>query len=262
MSCNSTLVHDSKTARVKVNNGCVMTRFWQSIIFLTIFPTPSVKWESGDLGRAGGYFPLVGLLIGLILLAAWWGLGLVLPEMVTAVLVVALWAVLTGGLHLDGLADCGDGLLAAVSPERRLEILKDSRIGAFGAIALVLHLLLKVVVVASLAHPVGLLLAPTVGRWLILPTAKRPLARPSGMGSEFAQTLSAQSILLGGIVPIVLAAVIGWAGVIAFCTATLLAGLLWRFCDNRLGGITGDVFGLVIESTETVTLLVLLAMVS
>jgi len=105
--------------------------FWQATTFLTTIPTPPQTWESGDLGRAGGAFPLVGLCLGGLLCLAWWGLNIVFPTMITAVLVVMLWAILTGGLHLDGLADCGDGLLATVSTERRLAILKDSRIGAF-----------------------------------------------------------------------------------------------------------------------------------
>ena len=237
----------------------VMKPLWQAMIFLTVFPTPEVDWERGDLGRAAAFFPFVGLLIGLVLLGAWWGIGLVLPELVTAVLVVVLWAVLTGGLHLDGLADCGDGLLAAVSIDRRLEILKDSRIGAFGAITLVLHLFLKVVAVASIASPIALLLAPIVGRWLILPTAKRPLARPGGMGAEFADTLSSRSIWFGAVLPVVFAAVIGISGVWALCLPFLLTGGIWRLAKNRLGGITGDVFGLVVELAETVVLLSLIA---
>ena len=232
-----------------------MKRFWQATTFLTIIPTPTLDWERGDLGRAAAYFPLLGLLLGLALHGAWWGLGLIFPPLVTAVLVVALWAALTGGLHLDGLADCGDGLFAAVSPERRREILKDSRVGAFGAITLVLHLLLKVTLVASLASPYALWLAPMVGRWLILPTAKRPLATPNGMGAEFASTLTPKIIWLGALLPVALAAWIGNIGVVAVLVALSLTVAMWRLAHNRLGGVTGDLFGLVVEVAETAVLL-------
>ncbi len=229
--------------------------FWQALIFLTTLPTPVVDWERGDLGRAAGYFPAVGFLLGGILYGVWWGFDLFLPPLIAAVLVIILWAVLTGGLHLDGLADCGDGVLAAVSRERRLEILKDSRVGAFGAITLVLHLFLKIALVASLTNPLGLILAPVVARWLLLPTAKRPLARPGGMGAEFAATIAPRAMWLGALFPLILGAGLGWAGVLGVVSAVMMMMLIWRLAQNRLGGITGDVFGLVVEMGETAVLL-------
>ena len=229
--------------------------FWQATTFLTTIPTPPQNWERGDLGRSGVYFPLVGFCLGGLLIAAWQLFTAFLPANIAAVLIVILWAALTGGLHLDGLSDCGDGLLAAVSPERRLEILKDSRIGAFGAITLILHLFLKIAAIATLNTPIALLLATTTSRWLVLPTAKRPLARPGGMGAEFSATVTAQSMIKSVVIPALLALIIGWAGLIAFALASLVAIAIWRLAQNRLGGITGDIIGLVIELTEVVILL-------
>ena len=104
--------------------------------FLTTLPTPAVDYDPDAFSRAGGYFPWVGLLLGVILAAVYLLLDLIFPSPIVAVLAVALWALLTGGLHLDGLADCCDGSLAPVSPQRRLEIMRDPRVGAFGAIGL------------------------------------------------------------------------------------------------------------------------------
>ena len=118
--------------------------------FLTTLPTRTVVWQADLLSRAGRWFGLVGLLIGAILLAAQWLLAPWLPALPLAALQLALWAGLTGFLHLDGLADCGDGLLAPVSRERRFVIMQDSRVGAFGAVTLGLRLLLKFSVIATL----------------------------------------------------------------------------------------------------------------
>src|SRR5690606_5310276 len=131
------------------------------------------------------------------------------PDMLRGVLVVALWAVLTGGLHLDGLADCCDALPAAVSRERRLEILRDPRIGAFGATGPFLFLLLKSSTIAALVSPVpALILAPAWARWLLLLAARQPAARPGGMGAAFAMSLTWRHIWTA-LIPTV--GVLGWA---------------------------------------------------
>src|SRR5258706_5627486 len=118
--------------------------------FLTILPMRVNNIQPGDLGRAAGWFPVVGLLLGLVLSASNWLLLRVFPPALAGGLVVALWAALTGGLHLDGLADCGDGLLASATPERRLEIMRDPRLGAFGGLVLAGFLILKVLATGAL----------------------------------------------------------------------------------------------------------------
>lgn len=236
-----------------------MTEFWLALSFLTTIPTPAVPFIEGGLGRSAKWFPLVGLILGLVLAGAHWLLLLVLPESVTAVLIVALWAWLTGGLHLDGLADCGDGLLVAANRERRLEILQDSRLGAFGAIVLVLFLLAKVTAVATLPSPSNaLVLAPTVARWLLLVAARQPSARPGGMGDSFAASLTPRIFAIAAIVPVLLVVASGWRGgptVPAVLLALIATFAILRLARNRLGGVTGDVFGLVVEMSELMVLL-------
>jgi adenosylcobinamide-GDP ribazoletransferase len=199
------------------------------------------------------------MLIGGILWAAKWGFDQVFPPFLSAGLCVALWALLTGGLHLDGLADCCDGLLNASEPSRRLEIMKDPRLGSFGGAGLILHILLKTFALASLsAIPAvwGILLAPAVARWLILWAGTQPTARPGGMGADFALGLQRQAFFLAGIPPLALTILGGWRAAGAVLLAHLAAWGVFRLARARLGGLTGDVYGLTVELAELCVLLV------
>src|SRR5690606_23854022 len=106
--------------------------WWNAVAFLTTLPAPRVPFSPDGLGRAAVWFPAVGLLIGLVLCLVAWVAHYLFDPWLAGALVVAAWAALTGALHLDGLADCCDGLFAPVPPERRLEILRDPRVGGFG----------------------------------------------------------------------------------------------------------------------------------
>lgn len=242
-----------------------MSDFWLALSFLTTIPTPAAAYVEGGLGRLAKWFPWVGLVLGLILAGSQWLLALVLPAPVTAVLIIALWAWLTGGLHLDGLADCGDGLLAVAGRERRLEILKDSRLGAFGAILLVLFLLAKGTAVTFLPVPsFALVLAPVLGRWFILIAARQPSARHGGMGEWFAASLTPRTMFQAAILPLLLVVTGGWydvRAVWAVLLAALVTFLILRLARARLGGVTGDVFGLVVEMTELAVLLAFAAQI-
>lgn len=225
--------------------------------FLTILPMPALEYQPGLLGRAGRWFPLVGLVIGLSLLVAHWLLNQIFPPLLTAALVTTLWAALTGGLHLDGLADCCDGLLAATSRERRLEIMRDPRTGAFAVIGLALFLLVKVTAVAALPTALpALVLAPTCGRWLLLWVARQPAARPSGLGADFAAGLTGRALLWALLAPLALGLTFPTLHLLA--AVALAGGVTWwiiRAAGARLGGVTGDVYGLVVELSEVAVLL-------
>ncbi|HET7342314.1 MAG TPA: adenosylcobinamide-GDP ribazoletransferase, partial [Methylomirabilota bacterium] len=135
--------------------------------YLTIVPLPGRATAGlAGLGRAAPWFPVVGLALGIVLAAADAALARVFPPLLVALLVVTLWKLLTGGLHLDGLADCLDGLGGRDPVHRRL-IMSDSRIGTFGAIGLILFLMLLIVCLSGMPPPArrrALLLAPVVGR--------------------------------------------------------------------------------------------------
>jgi adenosylcobinamide-GDP ribazoletransferase len=236
-----------------------MDRFWLALGFLTTLPVPPAEYEPGGLGRAAAWFPVVGLLIGVLLVAlhavAQWLFG-PLPG---AVLVVAGWAMLTGGLHLDGLADCCDGLLASVDRQRRLEIMRDPRTGSFAVVGLVLALMAKVAAVYVLPAAVpGLLLAPTLARWWILVAALRPLARPGGLGSSFASALTRTMLVKAALVPALLLAaslLVDWRSLLSAALAGLACLGVLRLAQARIGGVTGDVYGAVVELSEIALLL-------
>ena len=237
-----------------------MKYFRLALSFLTIIPThidDEVKIE--DLGRAAGWFPLIGTLIGLLVILVRWGAGLFVSPLIAAILAVIIWSMLTGGLHLDGLADCCDGLLAAATPERRLEIMKDPRLGTFGGAGLMLHLLLKVALLSTLSGMSivwSVALATSLGRWVVLLAARQPQARLDGLGSAFASGLRWPMILVAGLLPVTLAAMAGMRGFVSVGMVCLAGLIVFRVVKRRLGGMTGDVFGLLIELSEVVVLMV------
>ena len=123
-------------------------------------------WSTGDSGRASIWYPFVGLVIGVLTWLVWKSATLVFAPLVAGVITLIVWVALTGGLHLDGLADCCDGLFASVSAERRLEIMKDPHMGTFGAVGLILVLFLKAATLASLTSDssLSILLAASLAR--------------------------------------------------------------------------------------------------
>jgi adenosylcobinamide-GDP ribazoletransferase len=234
-----------------------------AIGFLTVFPfSGKEEYRPGDLGRAAGWFPMIGAFLGVMIAAIYYGLSQVFPGMVAAALAVAVWVGLTGGLHLDGLADSCDGLLNASGRERRLEIMKDPRVGTFGALGLIMSVLLKFVCLSSLSFQqawIVLPLAAGLGRWLLIWAGKQPLARPGGMGADYSVGLNPGSFWLAASTTALLAALAGflsgWRVLGVLAAVHLIAWLIFRMAKSRLGGVTGDIFGLLVELSEVVTLL-------
>ena len=244
-----------------------MSSFWLALTFLTTLPAPRVSFDAaafdaGEFGRAGRWYPLVGLIVGGTLAGVYAVAGALFPPLLTSVLVVTAWVVLTGGLHLDGLADCCDGFFAPVDRTRRGEIMRDPRVGTFGALGLLLTLLLKIATLPATATPIpALLLTPMWARWLILPAARSPQAHPGGMGSSFAAGLTPTTLVVALIVPVT--TTLALAGLTSrFATFALavavgqLVGLgAVQLARHKLGGVSGDVLGLVVEAGEVAMLL-------
>jgi adenosylcobinamide-GDP ribazoletransferase len=226
---------------------------------LTTLPVPlPIEPTPGAVGRAAVWFPLVGALIGGLTWLTWVGVVRVLPPAVAAVLALLVWIGLTGGLHLDGLADGGDALAAAVPRERRLAILRDPRLGTFGAISLIAVILLKTTALAALAPGQGLtlVLAASLARWCVLPVGLMPTARREGMAADFALGLRPRHLLPAAMAPLALAAVMGWRGLAAVVVGLIVTAGVMALAWRRLGGSTGDVMGMTVELVETVVLLV------
>jgi adenosylcobinamide-GDP ribazoletransferase len=229
--------------------------------FLTRLPLWAGPLRDTDLGRSVAFFPVVGLVLGLVLTGVAFALQGALAPLIAAVLLVALLAALTGGLHLDGVADLFDGLGGGRGDRTRtLEIMRDSRVGAYGAAALVFVLLGKVAALAQALEQHDLLAVlafPAIARWAVTPMiAFVPYARPEGLGRAFSgeagpwQVAGASGIIV--LVVVALGARLAAPAVGAFLVVTLLA--LWL--RRRLGGVTGDVYGAAIELGEVTVLVV------
>jgi len=222
--------------------------------YLTVLPLPRSR-VAGDLGRAAGWFPVVGLGLGTCLALASLAVDRVVPPGVGAMLLVALWAALTGGLHLDGLADTCDGLGGGWSRERALSIMRDARSGPYGVIAIVLLLGLKAAALASLPEGLAwraLVLAPVLGRaGPLLLVRLCPPARPEGAGHALAACARWPTLVSGGLVAVLVAvAMLGAWGALALGVSALLAWGLAAHLRRRLGGFTGDTLGALVEVTE------------
>lgn len=231
-----------------------MNDFLVALNLLTILPIPSR--ETNISARALAFYPLVGLILGAILALFDWLLRLLLPSFVTAALVVGLWAALTGALHLDGFADACDGLFASTTRERRLEILRDVHMGAFGAAGLILLLITKVAAVASAPAIAAILIAPILGRWASVYAAAYPLARREGMAVRFGGGVTRREISIATFFTALVALMLGVYGVIALMGSFVVATLIARFALARLGGLTGDIYGMICESVEVAALVI------
>lgn len=237
-----------------------------AVRFLTILPVPGRGLDGPDtLGHAAVWFPLVGFALGLLLFAVDRLLSWLFPPLLSSLLVLTVWKLLTGGIHLDGLADCLDGL-GARDPAHLLTIMRDSRIGTFGAVGLILVLLLTLSALADLAAPVrgaGLLLAPPVGRYapLLLARTFRPASPDSGYGGAFMRAVSGAAVLVGAAVVAVGASlVLGRWGEIAAATGLGAAWVSGRIFARRLRGLTGDGLGASVELAELAVLLAVVAL--
>lgn len=238
-----------------------MNALWHAIAFFTRIPVPWLVPSETAWKQSVNWYPAVGIVIGLVLCgvhqAALWLFG----PLVAAVLTLAVWVYITGGLHLDGWMDLADGLGSSRPREQVLDIMKDSRVGAMGVLAAVLLLLLKAAALAELSG-VGwaLLLAPFAARThVLLAIWFWPyLSAEKGIGKGIREGLSPASSWLGYAVLAAVGWVLGgWAGVTAIGVSLLVALWFSRTVAGKLGGLNGDCYGAVIESGEAVMLLVL-----
>lgn len=235
-----------------------MRAFLAALGFLTILPVTS---DGKDLGRSVPWFPVVGLLIGGLIASLDYVIGRVFPPVVTSVLTVILLVAVSGGLHLDGLADMADGFLSSRPRERVLEIMKDSRIGTMGALAIVSVIALKIAALSSISPGMrfgSILLMPVAGRCAIVMTmAVIPYARPEGgLGSAFSG-----SHRIGPLISLMILGVTGWLamgrpGLIAVALAVCAAAFMAAWSYRKIGGYTGDVLGAVCEIAEIAPALV------
>lgn len=230
--------------------------FAVALQFLTRIPVPMAGLDPSDLSRAAAWFPLVGAAIGALAALLYHLLIPHLPRPLCALLVATFLVLITGGLHEDGLADSADGFGGGWNREQTLAILRDSRIGSYGALALILSLGARVLLLATM--PPGrvtafLVAAHTLCRWTALPlsTALAPARGLDGQGSRIAGRTGWDRLLLGtvlaaGIVGLILRRQ-AWTPSVATLLVTLFSGLYYR---RRIDGITGDCMGATNQLAE------------
>lgn len=242
-----------------------MKSLFAALGFLTVLPLPDRWLGTGeDLGRSLIWFPLVGALIGMLAAIIDLGLGMILPPTVVSVITVLILLAASGGLHMDGLADSADGFFSSRSRERMLEIMRDSRSGPMGVMAICGLLLLKVTTLAAVPAPwrmTTIVLMPLAGRTaLTVSLAVLPYARTTGgLAEVFRPTLRT------GLITAVLLTGSAWllqgtSGLITAGASLAVILLLAAYSKRKIGGFTGDTLGAACELTELIPALVAAAM--
>jgi adenosylcobinamide-GDP ribazoletransferase len=241
----------------------VFHAFLTAVQFLLISPAFIRRsFTPQELGAAVGFYPVAGLILGAILAGSHYLMALFLPGLVCAAVTLSLWVVLTGALHLDGFLDTCDGLLGGFTPEQRMLIMRDERIGAYALGGGALLLLTKFSALASIqAITPALLLAPVLGRWgMAVALVVFPYARPQGLGRDVKDNASTSQAVLATVFVLIISAVLSfWKPVlpilISIAAAVLIAWLAARFTLRRIPGLTGDIYGAINELIEVFVLI-------
>jgi adenosylcobinamide-GDP ribazoletransferase len=253
----------------------MILREWQRLLmalqFLTRVPVHLAVFDPAELNHSARYFPVIGALLGCAGALVFAAAALMWPLPIAVLLSMAATVWLTGSFHEDGLADTCDGLGGAVSRERALEIMKDSRIGSYGAIALVLMLGLKAALLNTqgsivrtacamvVAHAVSRA-APVVLLALLRYAGDAEHAKAKPMAQQVQATDVVIALLLAAAAAALLAAPLGIAHTLAALGAAALAtAVMRRWLRRRLGGYTGDTLGATQQGTEAAVLLALAA---
>lgn len=241
--------------------------FRTACAFLTVFPLANnLPMDNPRLGRSMGLFPAVGLVLGLLLVLCNGLLTPLLPRAVVDCLLLLLLVFATGALHLDGVADMVDGLAGSRDRQRSLQIMKDSRVGAMGVVALVMVLLLKYLClyhVPLAQKSAALILMPTAGRWcqVFLANCSSYIRSEGGTGSVFVDHVSGKELLRASLTMLLASLVLfAFKGLFLAALLLLFAALLMHYFERRLGGVTGDVLGAATELVEVFCLLLILAL--
>jgi adenosylcobinamide-GDP ribazoletransferase len=233
--------------------------------FLTRLPVPQIRVDDGDLHRASAAFPLVGVVVAGVGIAVRGGVGLLWGPVVGTVAAVAAMVAVTGAFHEDGLADTADGLWGGWDPQQRIAIMRDSRIGTYGTVALLGALALRVSLLAAL--PLGqfaaaVLCGAVLGRASTLLLVRLLPAAAAGSGASVVGPLRAggSAVALGTVVVVLVAAAGVWSPLVLGAGLVVVAACR-RLFRRRLGGITGDSLGATNQLVEIAAIAVVAALV-
>ena len=242
-----------------------MRDFLQALSFLTILPVGKLlPSEEKGLARSMAFFPLVGLVIGLLSASGYYLLTLLFPKSLVLWLTIGLLAYLTRGLHLDGFADTMDGVASGGTKEKILEVMRDSRIGAFGVVGLILLIGAKYYALDQISNPAlpySLILMAVMGRnSMVLVCYRSAYARPNeGLGRPFTKNLGSREMVLSLVSASGIALLLmGLKGILVFLGICLFSLGYRFFFKKKLGGVTGDILGAANELAELLCLIFLI----
>lgn len=243
----------------------MMRAFLFSLQFLTILPVQRHhELPAQEIGRTVRYFPIVGLIIGLIVAIGAKVFGGLMEGAAADALTLALWVLITGALHLDGLADASDGLYAGKQSDEVLRIMRDSHTGVMGVVAVALVLLLKLAGLLSLPASgrfLALAILPVMGRWsMVQLMGSAQYVRAEGIGRDFADHIQTTDVRAAALITFILSlACLGWSlGIVVFVLGWAFTWVAELYLARRVGGITGDCLGAVGEVMEVFTLFLIL----
>ncbi len=238
--------------------------FLAAFQFLTSIPLPGRREVSPEeLGRATTYFPVVGLIIGLILAGLNWLLSLILPSAVVNALLIVVLVIITGALHLDGFVDTCDGIAGHKAVEDRWRVMHNSRAGAFGIVGVVLLLLVKYVSLNSIPEVfmiATLIFMPVVSRWaMVYALFVYSYARPSGLGTAFKQTTRWPQFTAATIITFAVAVALfpffSITGLLLIFGVWVITTAFSFYLKRKFSGLTGDTYGAINEVAEVMVLI-------
>jgi len=247
-------------------------KFLAALKFLTILPITSKRADTlEEIGGSIVYYPVVGLIIGLMLAALNWLFRFLFPPAVVNGLLIVSLVIISGALHLDGFLDTCDGIAGHKPVEARWQVMHDSRTGAFGVVGAVLLLLLQYVSLNSIPGglmTVSLILMPVISRWtMVYAIFSYPYARPQGLGKGIKDFATWQRFTTATVITLILALAVAWLGgmryfylagpaiiLAVWVIITLMAG----FFKKMFAGLTGDTYGAVNEIAEVSVLLLVI----
>ncbi len=261
-----------------------MKGFLLLMSFMTRLYVPRIEYNEERLGKSMKFFPLVGFIIGLILVLITLIANALTGSILVAILLMIIGeVVITGGIHLDGLADTFDGIFSYRSKQKMLDIMKDSRVGTNGALALIIYFMLKFVLIYEIAHnSIGsmgmnllylILTFPIIARLSsVVSCASAPYARASGMGKAFVDNTKFKEVLFAFILTMLLLIIslfllkTNLINYISFLILFILFSiiimlvsfLISKLMIKKIGGITGDTLGAVLKLSEILYLLLYL----
>lgn len=238
-------------------------RFLSALQFLTTLPVPQrYQIYPEKMGHTLVYFPVVGLLIGLILAGIYWLFSLVLPSAVVNVLLIVSLTVITGALHLDGFIDTCDGLAGAKSVEARWAAMHDSRAGGIGVIGVCLLILVKYITLNSIPDSLlimTLIIMPVISRWvMVYAIFAYPYAQCSNLGKLFKQGVGWQGLLVASLLTLaIVASIAKLAGIALMLGAWIITVLAATYFRRKFAGLTGDTYGAINELAEVFVLILI-----